>query len=347
MKSKIFLATSLLVLALSCQSSAYAQSRLPTPKSPMPDSGKPKPTGTVTGGTQKIINSTLAIYTKNGQGTTSTNTGGEFPSQLSNSATVNNEFSLLWSRTKPGGVAKASVFIAPSNSTAWVRVQSITMPAQSTFINIAYSMPKRAANTYQLMVIGDTGSSNRVMINYTGNDNNGQPIAFAQGPTGGLPAPAKSPLYITAAKFTPEVGALNEPGHQRAKLTLTLKTPTTTTISKIEIEALSEPFTNPELLTSSNSKNSPIVILKGKWEALGGSYQIVKDKENTITVILRRTSKNDVQGQESAPGFYSPSDWGYAFGQTTTASFRWSVTGNAGNLSGSFEQSPKKVWLWQ
>ena len=89
------------------------------------------------------------------------------------------------------------------------------------------------------------------------------------------------------------------------------------------------------------------MILKGKWEALGGSYQILKDKENTITVILRRTSKNDVQGQESEPGFYSPSDWGYAFGQTTTASFRWSVTGHAGNLSGSFEQSPKKAWVWQ
>ena len=81
---------------------------------------------------------------------------------------------------------------------------------------------------------------------------------------------------------------------------------------RLLIEALSETFTNPELVTSSNPKNSPIVILKGKWEALGGSYQIIKAKENTITVILRRTSKNDVQGQESEPGFYSPSDWGYA-----------------------------------
>jgi hypothetical protein len=185
------------------------------------------------------------------------------------------------------------------------------------------------------------------MINYTGKDSNGQPIAIPQGSTSGQSAPAKSPLYITSAKFTPEVGALNEPGHQRAKLTLTLKTPTTTTISKIDVEVLSEPFTNPELVTSSNSKNSPIMILKGKWEALGGSYQILKEKETTITIILRRTSRNDVQAQESDPGFYSPADWGYAFGQTTTASFRWSVTGHAGNLSGSFEQSPKKVWLWQ
>ena len=346
MKSKIFLGSCFFALALWCQPAAHGQFPRQAPRRPTPETGKPN-TDTVTGGAQKIINSTLAIYTKNGLGTTSTNTSGEFPSQLATSATVNNEFNLRWSRTKPGAVEKASVYIAPSNSTAWVRVQGVSMPAQSTVINIAYSMPKLAANAYQLMVVGDTGSSNRVMINYTGKDSNGQPLAIAQVPSGGLSAPAKSPLYITVAKFTPEVGALNEPGHQRAKLTLMLKTPMTTTISKIEIEVLSEPFTNPELLTSSNSKNSPIVILKGKWEALGGSYQILKDKENTIAVILRRTSKNDVQGQESEPGFYSPSDWGYAFGQTTTASFRWTITGHAGNLSGSFEQSPKKVWVWQ
>ena len=81
MKSKIFLAISFFTLVLFCQPSVYAQSRLPTSKSPMPDSEKPKPTGTVTGGTQKIINSALAIYMKNGLGTTSTNMGGEFPSQ--------------------------------------------------------------------------------------------------------------------------------------------------------------------------------------------------------------------------------------------------------------------------
>ena len=185
------------------------------------------------------------------------------------------------------------------------------------------------------------------MINYSGKDNNGQPLAITQGATGNLPTPAKSPIYITAAKFTPEIGVLNQPGHKRARLTLTLRTLTTTTISKVELEVLSEPFTNPELITNSTSKNSPIVILKGKWEALGGSYQILKEKENTITVVLRRTSKNDVEAQESDAGVYSPSDWGYAFGQTTTASFRWNVTGHAGSLSGSFEQSPKKLWLWQ
>src|SRR5438876_11332538 len=195
MKSKFFLTISLLALALFCQPSAYAQSRLPTSRSPMPDSGKPKPTGTVTGGTQKIINSKLLIYVKNGLGTTSTNTGGEFPSQLVTSATVNNEFGLQWSRTKPGKAEKGNLYIDPANSTAWVGVQSVTMPAQSTFINIPYSMPHLAPNAYQLMVVGETGSSSRVMINYNGMDSNGQPIAITQVPTGNFAAPAKAPIY--------------------------------------------------------------------------------------------------------------------------------------------------------
>ena len=57
----------------------------------------------------------------------------------------------------------------------------------------------------------------------------------------------------------------------------------------------------------------------------------------------RSASKNDVEAGESGPGFYSPSDWGYAFAQTTIAAFRWTVDGK---LSGSTEQSAKKDWLW-
>ena len=46
-------------------------------------------------------------------------------------------------------------------------------------------------------------------------------------------------------------------------------------------------------------------------------------------------TKNDVEAQESGAGVYSPGDWGHAFAQTTTASFRWNVEGK---LSGSLEQ---------
>jgi len=99
------------------------------PTRPRPDTTKQKPTGTVTGGTQNIVNSKLLVYTKNGIGTNSTNTGGEFPSQLVASATVNNEFSLQWSRTKPGAMEKCNLFIMPPNSSTWSGGQNVTMPA--------------------------------------------------------------------------------------------------------------------------------------------------------------------------------------------------------------------------
>jgi len=59
--------------------------------------------------------------------------------------------------------------------------------------------------------------------------------------------------------------------------------------------------------------------------------------------MLRRTTKNDVDAEESGPGFYSPADWGLAFAQTTAAAFRWKVNGTS---SGSSEQSPKSHWQW-
>jgi hypothetical protein len=184
-----------------------------------------------------------------------------------------------------------------------------------------------------------------VFINYTGKGK-GKGVVIQQLPVGGGPVSAKSPLYITGAKFTPSIGAPGDPDYKRARLTLTLRTNVTTTISKIDVDVLSEPFTNPGVLTNSNSKNSPIVILKEQWKALGGSYQILPDKDNAITFNLSRTSKKAVQEQEDGPGIYSPADWGYAFGQTTTASFHWTVTSPTGNLSGTFTQSPKKAWMW-
>ena len=85
------------------------------------------------------------------------------------------------------------------------------------------------------------------------------------------------------------------------------------------------------------------MIFKGKFLALGGSNQVLKDKDNSFTVLLSRTSKNDVEAQESGAGVYSPSDWGHAFAQTTAASFRWNVDGKP---SGEIAQSPKKQWQW-
>ena len=340
MKRRIFLSSALIAVALSCHVLASAQVR-PTPSRPVSGAGNPTSTGTATG----IINSKLLIYAKNGLGTLNTNTGGEFAPQLVATATVNNEFSLQWSRSKPGKAEKGNLYIAPLNSTAWLGARSVTMPAESTSVNIQYTMPNLAPNSYVLMVIGETGNSGKVTINYTGKGDS-QPGSIASGPTVPQSSATKSPLYITGVKFTPGSGAPGSGNYVKPKLTLTLRTTTKTTISKIEAEVWSEPFSNAELVTSTDAKNSPIKIFRGIWHALGGSYNIYADKDNTLTFALGRNSTNEINTEESGPGFYSPSDWGHAFAQTTTASFRWTVVSPSGNVNGSLDQSPKKAWQW-
>lgn len=346
MKSKIFLAVNLLAVTFFCLPSATGQPRLPTPRQPTPSTEKPKPPGTVIGGVENIINSKLMIYTRNGVGTTSTSMGGEFPSQLAASAPVSGEFVLLWSRAKPGTIERGLVHIRRTGTTGPYlgRVATATIPAQSTEVNIPISLPSYPPEDYELKVVGDTGSSSKVTINYNGKSSGGSSavVTTPSGPTP-IPTSTKSPIIITSAKFTPMVGSPEAPGYKRAKLILNLRTAETTTISKIDVEVLSEPWTNPGLLTNSNSKNSPIVIFSRKWTAAGGSYQIVKNQDNFITVPLRRNSKNDVEAGEGGPGFYSPGDWGFAFAQTTEAIFRWKVDGK---VSGSSSQSPKKPWQW-
>jgi hypothetical protein len=331
MKSKIFLA-GIFALTVFCQS-AFGQ-----PASPTPDKRKPQPTGTVTGGVDQIINSKLLIYTKNGLGTTSTNTGGEFPSQLVASATANKEFGLQWSRTKAGKAEKANLYIAPINSTAWVGVQSLTMPAQSTAVDIQYSMANLAPNTYLLKVVGETGSSTKVRVNYTGKDSNGTSVVVTPTPTGGTPVQT-SKVKVIGAKFTPRVGTINQPGYQDARLSLTLEAGVDTQIKEIAVEVYSEPFIKSELVTASGSKNAPIKLFSGRSTALTLHPEIRK----VITIILYRTSKDELNAQEAGPGIYSPGDWNFAYGQTTTASFRCNVDGK---LSSSFEQSPQKQWQW-
>ena len=344
MKSRVLMTVNLLVLVLLCLSPAIAQTQLPTPRRPAPDRGKPKPTGTVTGGLENIITSKLMIYTRNGTGTVNTNLSGEFPSQLATSAMTGSEFTLLWSRTKPGKVDRGLVYIRKAGTSGpyLSRLAPATIPAQSTEVNIPISLPSLAADTYELKMISDTGGSTKVTINYNGQSGGSSTVVTT--PSGPMPpASTKSPIYIASAKFTPMIGGPEAPGYQRAKLVLNLRTAETTTIAKIDVEVLSEPWTNSELLTNSNSKNSPIVILSRKWTALGGSYQIVKNQDNVITLTLRRNSKNDVEAEEGGPGFYSPADWGLAFAQTTNATFRWKVDGK---VFGSSVQSAKKPWHW-
>jgi hypothetical protein len=346
MKSRILLAFSFFVLALVFLPSAYGQLQSPTPRAPAPGKGKPKPTGTATGGLENVVNSKLMIYTRNGTGTTNTNMSGEFPSQLAASATVNGEFVLLWSRTKPGKPERGLVYIRRAGTEGWVAsgwtLATATISPQSSEVNIPISLPNYPGGNYELKVIGDAGSSSKVSINYKGNGGSSSTVVTTPAGPMAPPSSAKSLIHVTSAKFIPMIGSPGEPGYKRARLVLNLRTDETTTISKIEVEVLSEPWTNPELLTGSSSKNSPIILFSKKWTA-AGSYQIVKGKDNYITVMLRRNSKNDVEAGEGGPGFYSPADWGFAFAQTTDATFRWEVDGK---VNGSVTQSPTKEWQW-
>jgi len=294
--------------------------------------------GTATGVSSNVVTSKLLIYAKNGLGTTSTKTSGEFPSQLVASATVNNEFTVQWSRPKPGTEEKANLYVLTPNPLGRVGGKNVTMPAGATSVNIPFSMETLAPGNYVLMVVGENGRSDKVTINYTGKDNIGQVVSIPQTSPINQPVPTKSSVQVAGAQFVPAVGAPGEPGYQRAKLILNLRTVETTKISKLEVQVWSGPWTNPELLT--NSKNAPLVILKGKG-AIAGSLTIVKDKDNRITVTLRRTSQGDIDDQEAGPGQYSPGDWAHAFAQTTTASFRTSVDSKA---ISSLEQSPQKAW---
>ena len=344
MKTKICLAVNLLALTLASLPAANGQTQLPTPRRPPVSTGNPKPTGSVTGGLENVVTSKLMIYSRNGVGTTNTSMSGEFASQLVTTAAVGNQFTLLWSRTKPGKIDRGLVYVRKAGGTGpyLSRMGPATIAAQATEVNIPISLPSYEAGNYELKVVSDSGSSSKVIINFNGKGS-AESGAVVSTPSVPLPPANQSPIYIASAKFTPMVGGPEAPGYKRAKLILNLRTSETTTISKIDVEVLSEPWTNPELLTNSNSKNSPIVILSKKWTAAGGSYQIVKNQDNFITVTLRRNSKNDVEAAEGGPGFYSPADWGLAFGQTTDATFRWKVDGK---VSGSSVQSPKKQWQW-
>ena len=328
---------SLMALTLLCQT---AQAQLPTqtPARPRPETGTSKPIGSPTGGTQNIVNSKLLIYTKNGLGTLSTNTSGEFSSQLVASATVNKEFSLQWSRPKPGNGEKCNLFITPQNATAWVAIQSVTMPSQSTAVNVQLSMPNLGPRTYEMKAVCDSGSSSKVTINYTGN-NTGSSATVTSGSTGGVTLHA-SGVRVTKAKFTPQVGIVNQPDYKDATLRLTLEADADAQIQIISVAVYSEPFTNPDYITASGSKNAPIKLFSGFVKNL---YPIHPGQPQVVTIVLHRTSKSQVKAQETGPGIYSPADWNLAFQQTGTASFRWSVDGNE---SASAEQPLKTAWQW-
>jgi hypothetical protein len=338
---KIFSAGMLFTLGLACSVGAYSQVN-PTPSRPGPVKGLP--TGTKNPTIENIITSKLAIFTKNGKGTTSTSTGGEFGAQLAASAAVDCEFSLEWSRSSPGKAESGQLYIRavgnPDATPGFIPFLPVNLPAQSIVANIGVTMPTPTPGTYELKVIGSAGSSTKVTVNFTGAGGSSSVVISSNS---SLPKPAaKGSISIIGAIFSPAVGAPGAANYKPPKLTLTLRASETTIISSLEVEVWSQTWTNSELLTSSSSKNSPIMIFRKKVKFVGGT-KLAKDKLMTYPVVLRRTTKGEVEEDESGPGFYSPADWSFAFAQSKSASFRWKVDNQ---LVGSSEQSPNLPWKW-
>jgi hypothetical protein len=338
---KIFSIGMLITLGLACSVGAYSQVN-PTPSRPGPIKGQPTRTKNPT--IENIITSKLAIFTKNGKGTTSTSTGGEFGAQLASSATVDREFSLEWSRSTPGKAESGQLYIRavgnPNAAPGFIPFLAVNLPDKSVTANIGVTMPTPTPGTYELKVIGASGSSTKVTVNFTGKGGSSSVVTSSNNSF--PPSAAKGSISIIGAIFSPAVGALGAAAYKPPKLTLTLKASETTIISSLEVEVWSQPWTNSGVLTSSNSTNSPIMIFKGKVKFVGGT-KVVKDKQMTYPVVLRRTTKGDIEEDENGPGFYSPADWGFAFAQTKSASFRWKVDGQ---LAGSTPQSPTLPWKW-
>ena len=331
----------LVSLGLVCSTGAYSQVN-PIPSRPGPIKGQPTRTKAPT--IEDIITSKLAIFTKNGKGTTSTSTVGEFGAQLTASATVDREFSLEWSRSSPGKAESGQLYIRavgnPNATPGFAPFLAVNLPAQSVTANIGVTMPTPTPGTYELKVIGASGSSTKVTVNFTGKGGSSSVVTSSNSSV--PPSAAKGSISIIGAIFSPAVGAPGATAYKPPKLILTLRASETTVISSLEVEVWSQLWTNPGLQTSSSSKNSPIMIFKGKVKFVAGT-KVVKDKQMTYPVVLRRTTKGDIEEDESGPGFYSPADWGFAFAQTDSAAFRWRVNSQ---LAGSSEQSLMLPWKW-
>jgi hypothetical protein len=128
------------------------------PTKPIPEISKEYPS--------KPENSKLLIFKSNETlATANTNLGGEFPPQLGNFAFVKGTFSLQWSRANSGKEEKGSVYLTAMNSKNWITFKGVTMPADRKTVNIGFELsPKLPDESYQLIVVSDTGSSSKVQI---------------------------------------------------------------------------------------------------------------------------------------------------------------------------------------
>jgi len=299
---------------------------------PVPNHQPPSPAATPA--PPAPVNHTLRIFTKDGHGTTSTSLSGEFPVQLDVYANVAKDFALQWGRDAAGTEEKGNLYITKVSSTSWLGTQAVTMPTTAKGTNISYSIPNLAPGTYELLVAGDKGNSNRVTVNFSGATSTGNGDVTL--PTPAPMEPPAGPNYkIRLFGFKPMAGTKKgQPDYHAAELTFEIAVNAPVHIKELRFEVYSKPFTNTEVLTASDGPHSPIELLKGKWSAKG---EFPMGKSGPNVVHLKPTDDYTKEG----PGVSTAADWSIAYGETDVATFKWFVDGQ---LAGSIEKPLHTIW---
>ena len=278
-----------------------------------------------------VQTSKLAVYTQNGNATTRTTLGGEFPSQLSASANVAGPFVLQWSRGKAAKEQKTGALIVSDSSGKSIGGPAATMAAGALATNVAFTFPASAKpGSYTALIKGGDEVSSKVTLNYTGAANTQVTV-----PTPTPFTPVEVGYKIRLGPFKPMVGtAKNQTDYTPAELSFELNAKTLLNIKELRFEVYSKPFTNSEVLTASGAPHAPILLLSGKW-TFKGPIQAGTSSSNVVHLKI----KSDYT--KEGPGVSTPANWHIAYGKTDVATFKWSIDGQA---AGSIERPLHTVW---
>jgi hypothetical protein len=274
----------------------------------------------------------LSIYTQNGNATTRTTLGGEFPSQLSASANVAGPFALQWARDKGGKEQKTGVLTVSDSAGNVISGPTATMAAGSPATDVAFTFPVNAKpGTYNALVKGSDEISGKVTLKYIGAANTEVTV-----PTPGpMPVPAGPAYKIRLSGFKPMVGtSKKQADYKPAELSFEIQASDNTKIKELRFEVFSKPFTNSEVLTASGGSHAPIELLSGKWTF---KTPVQAGKTGPNVVHLKMTSDYTKEG----PGVSTPADWHIAYDKTDMATFKWTVDGQPG---GSIEKPLHTIW---
>jgi len=273
----------------------------------------------------------LSVYTQNGNATTRTTLGGEFPSQLSASANVAGPFVLQWARDKGGKEQKTGVLTVSDSAGNVISGPAATMAAGSPATDVAFTFPGSAKpGTYSALIKGGDEISSKVTLKYAG-----AAITEVTVPTPAPFVPVEASYKLRVGPFKPMVGSSKkDANYAPAELTFEVTAKGPTQLKELRFEVYSKPFANSEVLTASGGDHAPIQLLTGKWTFKSA---VAAGTSESHVVHLKITSDYTKEG----PGVSTPADWHIAYDKTDVATFKWFVNGQS---AGSVERPLHSVW---